>query len=116
VLDHAVERGSLAHLFIDPPDAGYGRLPGDTVDYASAVERWMHAAVERSDLAIVSARDLTTWWLERETAVRRLRWRAESGRLHLSLPEEPAGTTLSLLAPAEMGGGWSQVRLEVEAA
>jgi len=116
VLDDALERRTLAHLFIDPPDAGYGRLPGDRVDYASAVERWMRRAVERRDLSILTTAELTSWWLEREDAVGRLRWRAEKGQLSVTLSEPPIGATLSLLAPAARGGGWSQVELASEAA
>ena len=41
VVERAVVRRSLAHVFIDPPDAGYGRLAGDVRDYAGAVERWL---------------------------------------------------------------------------
>jgi peptidoglycan/xylan/chitin deacetylase (PgdA/CDA1 family) len=116
VLDRAVARGSLAHLFIDPPDAGYGRLAGDLADYASAVERWMRRAIGRSDLSILSLAGLVSWWLEREAALQRLRWRVENGRLRISLPDAPAGAALSVLAPVEVGGGWSTVALESEAA
>ena len=116
VLDRAVARRSLAHLFIDPPDAGYGRLPGDRADYAAGVERWMRRAVGRSDLSILSFAGLVSWWMQREAAVERLRWRVENGRMRITLPEAPAGTALSVLAPTEAGGGWSTVALESEAA
>ena len=116
VVDRAVARGSLAHLFIDPPDAGYGRLPGDRADYAAAVERWMRRAVGRPDLSILSLAGLVSWWMQREAAVERLRWRVEDGRMRITLPEPPSGTTISVLAPVQAGGGWSTVALESEAA
>jgi hypothetical protein len=76
----------------------------------------MRRAVERRDLSILTTAELTSWWLEREEAVGRLRWRAEKGQLSITLPEPPVGATLSLLAPAARGGGWSQVELASEAA
>ena len=111
VLLHAIERRNVAHLFIDPPDAGYGRLPGDHPDYASAVEGWMRRAVERDDLAILTTSGLATWWLEREAAIRRLSCRVEGGRLVAALEDPPAGATIALLSP---GGGWTHTSLAKE--
>jgi hypothetical protein len=96
VLDRAVERRSLAHLFIDPPDAGFGRLPGDDPDYADVVERWMRRAMDRTDLAVLTTAELTTWWLGREAAIRRLRVGLEDGRLRVDLEDPPAGAMLEL--------------------
>ncbi len=107
LLERAVARRNLAHLFIDPPDAGYGRLPGDRPDYASGVERWMRRAVERDDLAILTTSGLATWWLDREAAVGRLRWRADDGRLRVDLDDPPRGTTLALLRPGD--SEWTRV-------
>lgn len=107
VLARAVERRNLAHLFIDPPDAGYGRLPGDHPDYATAIERWLRRAVERDDLAILTTAGLATWWLQREAALARLTWRVEGGRLVVELEDPPPGTTLALRAPR---GGWTYVQ------
>lgn len=104
VLDRAVARRGLAHVFIDPPDVGYGRLPGDRPDYASAVERFLTRAVEREDLAIMTTAGLVDWWLGREAAVSRLTWREEAGTLEVTLDRAPTGSTLVLLEP---GGDWS---------
>ena len=109
VLDRAVRRRSLAHLFIDPPDAGYGRLPGDHPDYASAVERWLARAVARDDLAILTTAELATWWSEREAAIARLAWWIDGGRLVVELADPPPGTTLAVRTP---GAGWTYVGLE----
>jgi hypothetical protein len=76
----------------------------------------MRRAVGRSDLSILSLAGLVSWWLEREGALERLRWRVENGRLRISLPDAPAGAALSVLAPAYAGGGWTSVALESEAA
>lgn len=109
VLDDAVARRSLAHLFIDPPDAGYGRLPGDRPDYASVVQRWLAGAVARDDLAIVSTAGLTDWWLAREAALSRLALRMDGDRLVASLENPPPGTTLALYRP---DAGWTYEPLE----
>jgi hypothetical protein len=100
VLERAVGRESLAHLFIDPPDAGFGRLPGDHPDYASVVERWMRGAVERPDLAILTTAELTAWWLAREAAIARLRIHDEGGRLVAELDDPPPGLTLEVVGPS----------------
>ncbi len=100
VLDRAVARRNLAHVFIDPPDAGFGRLPGDDPDYATAVERWMHIAMTRSDLVVLTTAELTTWWLAREDAIRRIRTRAEEGRLIVELADPPPGVTLEIHTPS----------------
>jgi hypothetical protein len=76
----------------------------------------MRRAIGRSDLSILSLAGLVSWWLEREAALERLRWRVENGRLSISLPDAPAGAALSVLAPADAGGGWTTVALESEAA
>jgi hypothetical protein len=97
VLDRATARRGLAHLFIDPPDAGFGRLPGDRPDYASAVERWLRRAVAREDVAIMTTAGLATWWSERERAIARLSWRAEDGSVVVDLADAPDGTTVWVL-------------------
>ena len=112
-LDQAVALGGLAHLFIDPPDAGYGRLEGDVHDYAGAVERWLTRAMRRDDLAPMSAAALARWWTSREEAVRRLRWRLRDGALRVRLDDAPPGTALALFSP---GSGWTLDRLEEDAA
>jgi hypothetical protein len=99
VLDRAIRRQSLAHLFIDPPDAGFGRLPGDHPDYASVVERWMRDAVGRSDLAILTTAELTTWWLAREAAIQRLTVHPD-GRPIVELDDPPPGLTLEVVEPS----------------
>jgi hypothetical protein len=100
VLERAVARASLAHLFIDPPDAGFGRLPDDDPDYASEVERWMRDAAARSDLAILTTAELTTWWLARERAIARLRIHDDAGRPVVELDDPPPGLTLEVVAPS----------------
>jgi hypothetical protein len=111
VLDRATARRGLSHLFIDPPDAGFGRLPGDRPDYASAVERWLRRAVAREDVAIMTTAGLATWWSERERAVGRLSWRAEDGSVVVDLPDAPDGTTVWVLPP----GGGAEQRLPLSA-
>ena len=113
VLDRAVARRSLAHLFIDPPDAGFGRLPGDAPDYASAVERWLGRAVGRDDLAVMSTAELATWWHERERALAALSWRTQDDQLIVDLPDAPAGLMLAVLPPGT-GDAWRQVRATEE--
>ena len=100
VLERAVRRESLAHLFIDPPDAGFGRLPGDRPDYASVVERWMRDAVRRSDLAILTTAELTTWWLARGSAICRLDIGDQPGRPVAELDDPPPGLTLEVVPPS----------------
>jgi hypothetical protein len=99
VLDRATARRSLAHLFIDPPDAGFGRLAGDAPDYASVVERWLRPAVQRDDVAIMTPSQLTSWWLDRERALDGFTCRVEGGALVVDLPDAPDGTTISARSP-----------------
>ncbi len=99
VLRSAVRQGGLAHLFIDPPDAGYGRLPDDTADYASAVERWLTRAVARSDLAIMTTAELAGWWLAREDALRCLRMHVDGETLVVDMPDPPKDAALTVRAP-----------------
>jgi peptidoglycan/xylan/chitin deacetylase (PgdA/CDA1 family) len=100
VLQTALARHGLAHLFIDPPDAGYGRLPGDTADYASAVERWLARAGEQGDrLSVMTTAELGTWWLAREEAVAHTTSTVEHGRLIVDIPEAPPGATLTVREP-----------------
>ena len=101
VLDVAIGRQGLAHLFIDPPDAGYGRLAGDTVDYAGAVERWLGRAVTRPDRPrVMTTAELARWWLAREEAVARMTCTIEEGRLVVDMPDAPAGATLTVRDPS----------------
>lgn len=113
VLDHAVAVGGLAHAFIDPPDAGYGRLDGDTKDYAGAVERWLAAAMRRDDLAPMSASELAAWWAARADAVRRLAWRLDDGALDVRLDDPPPGAALALFRP---DAGWDVEPIRAEEA
>ena len=99
VLDRATARRGLVHLFIDPPDAGFGRLPGDAPDYASAVERWLARSVGREDVVVMTTAELTTWWLERERALERLSSRIEGDSLVVDLPDPPRGLTIATLGP-----------------
>lgn len=110
VLDRATERRSLAHLFIDPPDAGFGRLPGDTADYASAVGRWLARARARSDVAVMTLAELTGWWLTRARAAEELSCRVDGDALAVEVPDAPEGASLAVLPP---GGGstWWRVRI-----
>ena len=108
VLGREVDRRGLAHLFIDPPDMGYGRLPGDRADYAAAVERWLGRATRREHLAVLTTAELTSWWLAREQAVAHVCARSEGGRLGVEVAEAPAGLTLSVLRP---GGTWEFLAL-----
>ena len=109
VLAGAVRRNGLAHLFIDPPDAGYGRLAGDAVDYAAAVERWMRRMGDREDLAVLTTAELSRWWLRREAAVARTRARVGAGRLIVDVEDPPPETVIAVLAPERAGGGWTLV-------
>jgi hypothetical protein len=104
VLETAVARRSLAHVFIDPPDAGYGRLNGDERDYAGAVERWLRRAVARTDLAVMTTAELTMWWLAREAAVRRMTVRPSGDRISVGLADPPRGSTIALYRPER---GWT---------
>jgi hypothetical protein len=99
VVEHAFRRDGLAHLFIDPPDAGYGRLPGDRTDYASAVERFIKWAVSQDDLAIMSIAELVGWWLKREEAIARMRVEIDGGALVVTIEDPPVGTTLEVISP-----------------
>jgi peptidoglycan/xylan/chitin deacetylase (PgdA/CDA1 family) len=99
VLSIELRRSGLAHLFIDPPDAGYGRLPGDRKDYAAAVERFLTEATSREDLAIMSTAELVDWWLAREDAVSRVRIELDGTTLTVNLDEPPHGTTLEIVSP-----------------
>jgi hypothetical protein len=109
VLDTGVRRRGLVHVFIDPPDAGYGRLPGDAVHYADAVERWMRGAVHRPDVATLTTAELARWWHAREAAVPTLRTRVRDERLIVELGDAPPRTTITVLAPRAVGGGWRRV-------
>lgn len=109
VLDRATARRNLAHVFIDPPDAGFGRLAGDAPDYASAVERWLARAVQRDDVAVMTTAQLTTWWLAREDALERLSCWMQDGALVVDLPDPPVGATIAALLPGG-GGRWHRVR------
>jgi hypothetical protein len=101
VVERALARQSLAHVFIDPPDAGYGRLAGDVRDYAGAVERWLRRCMERGDLAVLTTAGLAAWWSAREAAVGRLSWRIDSGDLVVELDDAPPGTTPAVLGPVD---------------
>lgn len=111
IVDEAAARRGLAHLFIDPPDAGYGRLPGDTPDYASAIERWLARAVGRDDVALLSAAGLATWWLAREDAVRRLSVRADGGDVVVDVPETPPGAALAVRVPGRRAA-WRRIGID----
>src|SRR5262249_60719547 len=93
VLDDVVRRSlarrSTAHLFIDPPDAGYGRLRHDRVDYAGAVERWLARWGHHPEVAVLTTADLAEWWLMREQVVSDLSWRHENGGPGVGLAGPP---------------------------
>lgn len=101
VVTRALVRRNLAHVFIDPPDAGYGRLAGDIHDYAGAVERWLRRCMERDDLAVLTTAGLAAWWSAREVALSRLSWRIESGDLVVRSHDVPPGTSLAVLGPVD---------------
>ena len=101
VVERAVVRRSLAHVFIDPPDAGYGRLAGDVRDYARAVERWLRRCVHRDDLAVLTTAGLAAWWSAREAALGRLSWRIDVGDIVVQLQDAPPGTSLAVLDPVD---------------
>jgi hypothetical protein len=109
VLARSLARRGLAHLFIDPPDAGYGRLPGDGVDYAGAIERWMGRAAAIDDVAILTTSGLARWWLDREAAIGRTEARVDHGRLVVEVGDPPPGTSIAILAPRSAGGAWTRV-------
>jgi peptidoglycan/xylan/chitin deacetylase (PgdA/CDA1 family) len=111
IVDTAAARRGLAHVFIDPPDAGYGRLPADAPDYASGIERWLARAVTRDDVAVLSTAGLATWWLAREDAVRGLSMRADVGDLIVDLPETPRGAMLAVRGPGAHGV-WRRIPIE----
>jgi peptidoglycan/xylan/chitin deacetylase (PgdA/CDA1 family) len=111
VLDRATARQSLAHLFIDPPDAGFGRLRGDAPDYASAVERWLARAVQREDVAIMTMTELTRWWLARERVIGGFSCRLEGEALVVDLPHVPEGAWLAVRPPGS-DGTWRRVPIE----
>lgn len=109
VLDDVVRRSlarrSMAHLFIDPPDAGYGRLGHDRVDYAGAVERWLARWGHHPEVAVLTTADLADWWLMREQAVSDLSWGHQNGRLEVSLAEPAhANLTLAIQRPQQEPG------------
>lgn len=110
VLDRATADQGLAHLFIDPPDAGFGRLPGDRPDYASAVERWLARAVGRPDVAVMTLAELATWWLAREGAIGELSLWMDDDVLVVDAPAAPAGATLGVLRPGGEGT-WERIPL-----
>jgi hypothetical protein len=101
VVARALVRRNLAHVFVDPPDAGYGRLAGDVRDYAGAVERWLRRCGRRSDLAVLTTAGLAAWWIAREAALGRLSWRTDSGDLVVELHDAPPGTSLAVLEPVD---------------
>ncbi|HET7868903.1 MAG TPA: polysaccharide deacetylase family protein [Actinomycetota bacterium] len=111
VLDRAAARQSLAHLFIDPPDAGFGRLHGDSPDYASAVERWLARALQREDVAILTLTELTRWWLARERMIGGLSCRLEGEALVVDLRNVPEGVWLAVRPPGN-DRTWRRVPVE----
>jgi hypothetical protein len=114
VLERGVARRGLAHLRLDPRDVGCGRLAGDPIDYASAVERWLRRCVARADLAVLTTSDLATWWLEREAALRRTAVRVDAGDLLAEVTDPPPGTTLAVLEPAITGAGRRRRRVMLD--
>jgi hypothetical protein len=100
VVTTALRRNGLAHLFIDPPDAGYGRLPEDTVDYASTVERWLVRATARHDLSALTTGELAGWWLAREDALTTMTSTLEHDRLVVDIPDAPPGASLFVREPS----------------
>jgi len=117
VVRRSLARRSMAHLFIDPPDAGYGRLRQDRVDYAGAVERWLARWGHHPDVAVLTTAGLAEWWLTREQAVSDLRWRHENDRLEVSLAEPPpANLTLAVQRPRREPGPATWTLLPIGAA
>jgi hypothetical protein len=113
IVEREAARNGLAHLFIDPPDAGFGRLDGDVPDYASAVERWLTESGRRDDVAVLTTSALARWWLDREAAVSRLDTRIDGGALVVSVTDAPPGATLGVRPPGGHGV-WSRIPIHEE--
>jgi hypothetical protein len=113
IVQREAVRGGLAHVFIDPPDAGYGRLAGDAPDYASAIERWLAEAGTRDDVAVLTTSALARWWLDREAAVGRLDTRIAGRALVVALADAPAGATLAVRRPGDRAV-WHRVPISEE--
>ncbi len=99
VVRRSLTRRSLAHVFIDPPDAGYGPLTGDRPDYAGAVERWLARWGHHPGVTVLTTAGLAEWWLAREQVISSLQWRSEEGCLKVNLTELHAGVTLAVQRP-----------------
>lgn len=99
VVDREYRRGGLIHVFADPPDAGYGVLAGDKVNYSQATKQAVAYAASFEDIVFVSPRELVEWWLAREK-MEITRQSIKGDTWQVTLEKAVPDVTLALKPPA----------------